>query len=154
MKTYTGFPSQRSGNQWVGFKLLTAIPEVPVGHNSGENFLPSLWWVCSWSLPNPWCEQGETLVVKVTVLTPLSDGKCFELIPWGLKVSVLSPFLYHPLSPMRALTSSLGVTWPWLCTEVAEWNGPNNGSEEKSINQTCRCLGTCASGPLLLNWQS
>lgn len=37
MKTYTNCPSQRSGNQWVGFRLLTAIPEVPVGHNSGEN---------------------------------------------------------------------------------------------------------------------
>lgn len=36
----------------VGFRLLTASLEVPLRHTSGENFLLSSCWVCSWSLLN------------------------------------------------------------------------------------------------------
>lgn len=71
MKVYPNCPSQRSGNPWVGFRLLTAIPEVPIGHNSGENqtsyhhcgvcvllasFNPLVWMrLCSRWQSSLWC---------------------------------------------------------------------------------------------------
>lgn len=138
MKTYTDFPSQKSGNQWVGFRLLTAIPEVPVGHNSGENrtsyhhrggCVPGLFQshgvnrkrLCSrWhsSLSCLWWEVLWTDTV------------------WSERLLFLSPFLYRPLSPTRALTISLGVTWPWLLYRGAwvKWSQPQVRGEKCQSN--------------------
>lgn len=156
MKTYTDFPSQRSGNQWVGFRLLTAVPEVPVGHNSGENrtsyhhhggCVPGLFQtpgVNRKGLSSRWQSSLSCLM-----------GNALNWYHVFWKTPLFFPLSCTTHGPLRELWP-FHLEWPDpdSCAEVAESNGHNHESEEKSINQTWRCLGTSASGPLLLSWQS
>lgn len=145
MKTYTDFPSQRPGNQWVGFRLLTAIPEVPVGHNSRENriltiIVVGVFLVSSKALV--WTgrdsSQGDNPHSLVWWEMLWSDAM------WPKRLLFSFPFPVPHIVPYES-SDCFTCSDLTLSTEVAEWNGHNDESEEKSINQTWRYLGTCAS---------
>lgn len=141
-------------NQWLGFRLLAAIPEVLVGHNSRENRTSyHHHGGCVLGLfPNPGVKSERLCSRWQSSL--LCDGTCFELIPPGVKdSSFLSPFLPHPCPLWQLWPFHLKWPDPDSSTKVAEWNDHNHEPEEKSSNQTWRCLGTSASSPLLLSWQ-
>ena len=121
MKTYTHFPSQRPGNQWVGFRLLTAIPEVPVGHNSGENriltiIVVGVFLVSSKALV--WTgrdsTQGDNPHSLVWWEMLWTDAM------WPKRLLFSFPLPVPRMSPVRALTVSLVVTWPWVPRWLSE----------------------------------